>query len=544
MLRKLYRTLNYLRIKKADHYTSNRNAGPGSNQKPKRAAEKISSNIDRIKGRLEGEFQNCSDFALREIVIGSRSKRRVLLAYLKGMVNKDELNGHIVQPLLQEIRSPGYADEAGYRSVSDYLQEHIITTCELEQKNDFSEITGAIFAGDTVIFIEGENTALVAGTGDWAERSIDEPDTETVVRGPREGFIESLGTNVTLLRRKIKNPNLKFEKMVLGKQTRTEICICYMHNIADPNLVQMVRNRLASIDTDTILESGYLEEFIQDDPVSLFPKIGNSEKPDKVAAKLLEGRVAILCDGSPFVLTAPFLFIESFQASEDYYSGFYSASILRTLRFISFFISLALPGLYVAFITFHQEIIPYSLLLSLSASREGVPISPFLEVASMGLTFEILREAGVRLPRAVGQAVSIVGALVLGESAVRAGFISNPIVIITALTAISSFVVTPLAGILPVLRIFLLICSNVLGLLGLTLGMAFILIHLCSLQSFTYPYLATFAPMHASDLQDSLIRVPFWRMNKRPKSLTQDNPGANRTRMANATKSKNGSAGE
>lgn len=492
--------------------------------------ESIPRNIQIVKDKLNTQFANCSDFTLREIAFGTNPRVTILVVFLQGLVDREELNNHILKPILTESKRDGrIKDREGY-NLSEYLRKCIITTCSLDDTDDFQKTIRDIFTGDTVIYIEGQGMALAVGTSGWAERAVEEPATETVVRGPREGFVETLETNITLIRRKVKNPNLKFEEISIGRQTNTEVSICYIQGIADEELIQTVRERLNSIDTDAILESGYIEEFIRDEPYSLFPTVGNSEKPDKIVSKILEGRVAILCTGTPFVLTVPYLFLESLQASEDYYSGFYSSTILRLLRMVSLFISLILPGLYVALISFHQEVIPFNLLISLSASREGIPISPFLELLLMGLIFEILREAGIRLPRAVGQAVSIVGALVLGEASVRAGFVSNPIVIIVALTAISSFVVTPLSGVLPVLRIFLLISANVLGLLGLSLATAFIIIHLCSLQSFGVPYLASVAPLHVTDLKDSFVRMPLWSMYVRPKSLTLNNGNANKTK--------------
>jgi len=259
---------------------------------------------------------------------------------------------------------------------------------------------------------------------------VEEPDTEAVVRGPREGFTENLKTNTALLRRKIKNPNLRFELIKLGNQTNTNVCITYIKGICNEKFVTEARKRLKHIKTDSILESGYIEAFIEDAPYSPFATVANSEKPDVTAAKILEGRLAVLVDGTPIALTVPYLFMEGFQSSEDYYSRPYYVTLVRWIRFLAFFITVYLPSLYVAATTFHQELIPTPLLVTMIAAKEGTPFPAFVEALLMGLIFEILREAGVRMPRPIGQAVSIVGALVIGEASVSAGLIGAPMVII------------------------------------------------------------------------------------------------------------------
>jgi len=275
------------------------------------------------------------------------------------------------------------------------------------------------------------------------------------------------------LRRKIKNTQLKFEKITVGKQTKTDICIVYINGIANEKIVQEVKDRITRIETDSILESGYIEAFIEDAPYSLFPTVGNSEKPDIVSAKLLEGRIAVLTDGTPFVLTLPYLFIEAFQNSEDYYSRPYLATFIRWLRWLAFFISTFLPALYVAITTYHHELLPTSLLISIASANEGSPFPTIVEALLMLVAYEILREAGLRLPKAVGQAVSIVGALVIGDAAVSAGLVGAPMVVVVALTGICSFVVPTLTDVTTVTRFVLLILSGFAGMYGVILGCGF-----------------------------------------------------------------------
>jgi spore germination protein KA len=342
-----------------------------------------------------------------------------------------------------------------------------------------------------------------------------------------------------MLRRKIKSPDLMFDSLKIGVRTKTDVCIAYINGLADPKLIEEIKRRLDRIKTDAILESGYIEQFIEDEPYSIFPMIANSEKPDKVAAKLLEGRAAILVDGTPFVLTAPALFIESFQAAEDYYSRPYFASLIRLLRYVSYFISILAPGLYVAISTFHQELIPTDLLLTMAAAHEGVPFPSVLEAAIMIIMFEILREAGVRLPRPIGSAVSIVGALVIGEAAVSAGLIGAPMVIVVAITAVSSFVVPAQTDSGAILRYGFLILAGFMGGFGIAIGLLAVLFYMASLKSFGVPYLSSLAPFNASDMKDVFIRAPIWEMNKRPKDIPcQD--AAQFSGKANFAKSSNG----
>jgi len=310
--------------------------------------------------------------------------------------------------------------------------------------------------------------------------------------------------------------------MLLGKRTNTLISICYIDGIAPQDIIDTVKRRLRKIKVDAILESGYIEQFIEDAPFSLFATVGNSEKPDKVAAKILEGRVAIFCDGTPFVLTVPCLFIESFQANEDYYSRTFFASFNRLLRLAALLVTSFLPAIYVGLIMHHLAVIPFDLLISVSAAREGVPFSPLLEAIFMVVVFEFLRESGIRMPRPVGQTVSIVGALVIGEAAVSAGIVSPIMVIVIALTGICSFMIPTLNDVLPILRILFLFGAHFLGYLGVLSVFILILIHLSSIRSFGVPYLSSLTPLNIKDLKDSVIRAPLWMMITRPEAFNLD----------------------
>jgi len=479
----------------------------------------ISQDLSENLKAIQKIFEKASDVIIREFKIGTEQQVSAIAVLIVGLVNEESVNDNLIKPLMS------LRQNMSKESAVKVVKESALSVTSIEEVQTLEDVVTGILAGDTALFIEGADSALLASIRGWEARGVDEPKTESVVRGPREGFVESLSTNTALLRRKIKNSNLKLEKMTVGKQTKTEICIVYIDGIANEKIVQEVKDRITRIETDSILESGYIETFIEDAPYSLFPTVGNSEKPDIVSAKLLEGRIAVLTDGTPFVLTVPYLFIEAFQNSEDYYSRPYLATCIRWLRWLAFFISTFLPSLYVAITTYHQELLPTSLLTSIASAQEGIPFPTIVEALLMQVAYEILREAGLRLPKAVGQAVSIVGALVIGDAAVSAGLVGAPMVVVVALTGISSFVVPGLTDVTTVTRFVLLILAGFAGMYGVMLGFSGFLTHQLSLRSFGVPYMSPLVPLNVADLKDVLVRVPWWAMTTRParigKNLTR-----------------------
>ncbi len=305
--------------------------------------------------------------------------------------------------------------------------------------------------------------------------------------------------------------------MVVGVKTLTDVCLAYIDGVADPKVISELKYRLEQIRVDAILDSGYIEQYIEDAPLSLFSTVSYTEKPDVAAARVLEGRIAIIVDGSPFVLAVPMLFIESFQAAEDYYGRVIYASISRFMRYLAFLLTVFMPSLYIALVSFHQELIPTTLLFTFAAAREGTPFPAFLEALIMVFSFEILREAGVRLPRPVGQAISIVGALIVGDAAVSAGIVGAPMVITIAITAVAGFVVPEQADAAAVLRLITMFFAASLGIFGITVIFLAVLIHLCALESFGVPYFRALLP--SRDAKDTLVRFPLWSMTKRPLDL-------------------------
>ncbi|CAM4405808.1 spore germination protein KA [Paenibacillus endophyticus] len=465
---------------------------------------------------------NSTDLIIRQFQIDTADVSiDAAIVYLDGMADSTT----IMDSLLIDGKETGIYRNATSDNLIQKLKSSLLKVGDIKTITDMDSIHIAIFSGDAIVLVDGSAESIAAGVRKWSERGVTEPQSQTVIRGPREGFSESIRINTALVRRKIKDPNLWLETNPIGRISKTDVAIMFIKGIANEKVVNEVRIRLARIDTDAILESGYIEEFIQDETYTPFPTIYNTERPDVVAAGLLEGRVAILVDGTPFVLLAPALFTQFLQTAEDYYQRADISSLLRILRFVSLFIALFAPSIYIAITTFHQEMIPTPLLINFAAQREGIPFPAFVEAILMEVTFEILREAGVRMPRAVGQAVSIVGALVIGQAAVEAGLVGPTMVIIVSITAISNFVIPSYSlGIsVRMMRFILMMLAASFGLFGILVGIIALVLHLCSLRSFGIPYMSPFGPLDMEDQNDNLIRLPHWLQHRRPRYISQGN---------------------
>ncbi|UOF88824.1 spore germination protein [Fodinisporobacter ferrooxydans] len=481
----------------------------------------LNKNIQTIKETLG----NSSDLIIREICIGETARIQAAVLYMDGLADSKSVNHFILELLMLDIQKPESEQTIDDRQTTlQLLKNSALAVGEIKDVADFETIYTAILSGDVVIVLDGYTQCFAVGMKGFETRSVEEPASTTVVRGSREGFTENIRTNTTLIRRRIKDPNLWLEGRQIGRVTKTFTAIMYIKGIANDKIVEEVRQRLDRIEIDGILESGYIEELIQDETYSPFPTIYNSERPDVIAAGLLEGRIAILVDGTPFVLLVPALFAQYFQSAEDYYHRA-DFGIIRILRYLALFIALLGPSLYIAITTFHQEMLPTTLLVSIASQREGVPFPAFIEALMMEATFEILREAGVRMPRAVGQAVSIVGALVIGEAAVQAGVVSAVMVIVVSITAIAnfSFPAFDMAISIRILRFAMMSLAASFGLFGITVGLIAMVLHLCSLRSFGVPYMSPFAPFIPDDQKDAIFRVPWWGLFSRPRLINQKN---------------------
>lgn len=487
--------------------------------------ETIEKNLNKNINIIKEEFGESSDLVIKQFCSSVNLGIEMSIVYIDGLADKKIINEFVLKSLMNNSECKEVKEEVKNKNLLQYIEENIILDSEIKKANKFKDLFLHILSGDSVILVDGFNTCFVISTKGFEDRGVQEPSSQNVIRGPRDGFCETLRTNISLIRRRIKNTNLRIEQKVIGEETNTNIAIVYVKGIADEKIINEVRYRIDKIKIDSILESGYIEELIQDEPYTLFPTIYNTERPDSVSAGLLEGRIAILVDGTPFVLLVPALFVQFFQSPEDYYQRADISSLIRILRYVAFFLALLTPSLFIAVTTFHQEMIPPALLISIVAQREGIPFPALIEALIMELTFEILREAGVRMPKAIGTAISIVGALVLGEAAVQAGLVSPAKVIVVSITSLASFISPSynLAMTVRILRFIFMLLAASFGLFGVALGLLTMLLHLCSLRSFGIPYMYPLAPLNLSGQKDTLIRTPLWRMFKRPKLISSKN---------------------
>ena len=435
------------------------------------------------------------------------------------MVDKKQVNESILQPLTAAATKIA-ARNLKPDQIASLLQTQLATVSAAESGTECNGVVARILAGDTALLLNGLNEALIFKTQECSYRMISNPETEVTIRGPRESFVEILGTNIALLRRRINHPDLKVEAYQVGVKTRTKLSIVYLKGVVNEKVVAEIRLRLQRIETDGILGAGYIEQLIGDAPFSIFATTAYSERPDVVASKILEGRAAIIIDGSPEVITVPALLIESFQNPDDYNMNPYYATLIRWIRYIAFGISILGPAVYIALSSYNQELIPTPLFINMAVGAAGTPFPVLIEVIIIGLLFEIFREAGVRLPRPFGQGITFVVALVLVQASVTMGLTGVTTVVVVAITAIASFVIPSQANGSVLMRLLLAILASIFGAYGILLGLLWVLAQIVSLRSFGTPFLAPIAPLNLRDLkQDGIFRVPLWAMFYRPRTI-------------------------
>lgn len=471
---------------------------------------RISKSIKDNRLYIESCFSDCFDLVIREISLFNTYKKEALIVYLEGLSEKKLIDDFLVTKLTSE------ADINNAALNEDQLIKYKLGIKDGGVHEDMEKSVEAILSGNPVIFADGLEKSFEINLSNPPGRAVEEPSAEVVTRGPREGFTESIVKNIALIRKRIKNSNLKMERFVIGKETNTTVIISYISNLADEKIVNEIRKRLKIIDIQSVLDSNYIEEYISDRPFSIFPSVYHTEKPDVAAGKILEGRVIIMADGSPVAISVPALFVEFIQSGEDYYIKYSSATLNRLIRYISLVITVSLPSLYVAIVSFHQEIIPTKLLISIMGARTTVPVSAFMESIFMLMAFEIMREAGIRMPKTLGPAISIVGGLVLGDAAVRAGLVGNPMVVVVALTAITKFTISSVEMEIPIvyIRFLFLVLSGYLGLVGLTCGVLLVGMRLVSIRSFGLPYMYPICPFNISSGEDVILRAPMFNLSK------------------------------
>ncbi|MGM0875145.1 MAG: spore germination protein [Bacillota bacterium] len=487
----------------------------------------ITGDFDLDLELVKQEIGHNSDVNVREFNIG-RTGIRAAIIFVDGLSDKDLIDKHIMKSLMLNF-SEEYKQETPFvrgTLTNEFIKNQILSISEVKEVHHIKELMSKVLTGLTALLIDGLSDVFILGTTKANKRNIEEPVSEALVRGPRVGFTEILSDNTALLRRHGENENLSLTKFQVGKRAKKELVIAYMKEIADPELVEEVQKRIQKIDIDHVPESGYVEQLIEDNYLSPFPQVQSTERPDRVISALMEGRVAILLDGTPFALIAPVTFSMLLQSPEDYYERWIPGTLFRLLRFGAAIVTLFAPALYISFISFHPGLIPSKLAISITGTREGVPFPSLIEALLMEIAIEILREAGLRLPKPVGPAMGIVGGLIIGEAAVQAGIVSNIMVIVVAITAISSFAIPSYSAGIPlrILRFVAMFGAAFFGLFGVILFFLLLCSHLVKLKSFGVPYASPAVPYRLSDWKDFMVRMPLQMMKRRPKMMHTKDP--------------------
>ncbi|MDY7221217.1 spore germination protein [Halalkalibacterium halodurans] len=451
---------------------------------------------------LKQSFSTTDDLIIKNIKLGTKLG---VVVYLETTVDKDKVQKYVLTPMLQADR--------------ETLSDVLISECQISV--DFHESIQALISGSCLIFFDGDSHVYFADVSLHKDRDVTEPVNEQVVLGAHEGFVENLYTNLNLLRKKIKSPDLSLQYFSIGHKTKTKVAIVYLNGVADDEVLQEIRRRMEGIHTDALTTAGYLEEFIEDSSLSIFPQTLSTERTDRVVANLNEGRVALLMDGSPVCLLLPVTFFAFYQSPDDYNTRWMPGTFIRALRLMSFTLSIVLPSFYIAVVAFHFEVLPDELVMPVKNSIHNIPFPPLVEALIMELTIELIREAGIRLPLRIGQTIGIVGGLVIGDAIVRAGLISNVMIVVVALTAIASFVVPnhEMSATVRLLRFPFMFLAATFGFVGIVFGFMTVIAHLCKLESFGKPYFAPLAPLKLKDLKDTFFRLPAWTIKMRPTEL-------------------------
>ncbi len=480
----------------------------------------LSDSLADNEAYLRQEFANVSDIIFKKFYAG---EIELLAVWFDGMIN-NRVSHDIFRALMLDMPK-GQLLDVPHKKRTDYLNQRFLPFHDTLQVADLVEIKRWVLMSKLVLLVEGCPVGLMVDAQNAPQRPISEPVIEPSVVGPHDSFVENLRVNTALIRNRLGDAKLKSENYIIGRRTNTLVTLMYIADIANPKIVEEARQRLGRIDIDGVLDSSYIKELIQDRAYTLFPIMKSTERPDKVVADLLEGRFVIVVDGSPQVLIAPSLFMEFLQATDDYYINPTAVWLIRSLRYLSVFIATNLPGIYVALITFHQEMIPIPLVFSIAGTRELVPFPAYFDSLFLLIVFELLWESSIRLPRVVGAAINIVGALILGQAAVQSNLVSPTLVIVIAISAVANFTLGSgyeLALAVRVIRLAILTAGGVLGFYGIALTSLAFLIHLASLRSFGVPYFEPFAPLNLKEIKDTLYRSPRWGIEDRPALIAGD----------------------
>ena len=501
----------------------------------------LSVNLDFLKVKYNTLIN--SDIVVREFTLTARNRQYgAFLIYIDGMVDTKIINDFVLEPLMLRNRANSYdgnetrvVSEAISNNITvrkvkkfdlvDYIYNSLVPQNAVKKKKSFNDILPDINMGNCLLFVDTIDTAFSIDAKGFKQRGVDSPKNETVIRGAQEAFTEAIRTNTSMIRRFVNNENLVIESLSVGKVTKTKCAVCYMKDIANDDLVAEVKYRLNNLDIDTIISSGQLEQLIEDNSKCSLPQMLSTERPDKAANHILSGRVVVIVNGSPYVLIMPCVFVDFLSSAEDPNLKFQYANLLKFVRLVAFFITLLLPGLYVAITNFHQEIIPTELLFAIVASRESVPFPIIVEILAMEISFELIREASLRVPSPIGTTIGIIGALILGQAAVEASIVSPILIIIIAITGITSFAIPDfyLSFHLRIARFLYIIAGFLAGFLGIGIVLFGHLILLCSLKSFGVSYLAPYIPATSKN-NKAYFMPPFWSREKRPDFLNSKRP--------------------
>lgn len=475
--------------------------------------DKIFHNLDETISYLKNLFKDNTDIVFRQFEV---QNRKCLILYIDGMADRSITNNFVMETLLDSNRD--------FLDLNENL-EKMLTVSDMKKSLSLKDVVVSVLSGETAIFIDGKTEAYIIATRSWPNRGVSEPSGESVIRGARDGFTETIRFNTALIRRRIRDTRLKVESTTIGVRSKTDVAIVYIDDIVNNDILNDVKKKLENIDIDAILDSGYIEQLIEGDRWSIFPQIQATERPEVVSSAIYEGKVCIIVDNSPFVLITPATFSNLFQTPDDYNLRWIYSSFSRIIRFVALIISLVLPSLYVAVTSFHTSIIPTKLAYSIASSRQGIAFPPIFEAIIMEVFLAFLLEAVVRLPKAIGSTIGIVGGLIIGQAAVSAGLVSPVMIVVVALTIISGFMSSnyEITLSIRIFRILYIIMSGIIGFYGIILGTFIFLTYLLRMDSFGVPYLSPIVNMRKKDFKDIFVKYPLYMFKDRPKYMdTQD----------------------
>lgn len=470
------------------------------------------------KNYVINKFKDWEDIVKREFPIGTDKSINVFVAYIDDMVNRTMLEEEIIKNFIVNVRIAP-PNEISQIDTFEYIVDGGVTTADIKEAENIDDAILEVMSGNTLVLIENSNKILVVSSKGFPKRGVSKPETEIAVQGPQEAFAESLRINTVLIRRRIRSTELKCVQKKVGEISRTDVAVMYMENKADKRLVKKICNMLDKIDADMIYDSGFLEQYMEENEYSPFPQMQLTERPDKVAAELVEGRIALVVDTSPFVILLPAVLASFYQASEDYYQRWEIMSFIRIIRYISGFIAFALPGLYIATTLYNPSMLPTELVLTMAAARQKVPLPTVVEIVILELIFEALREAGTRIPASIGSTLGIVGGIIIGQAAVDANLVSPMAVIIISITAICSFAIPNIALVSAyrLIKYFIIFMSGIAGMFGFITALMAVILHMAGLKSFGVPYVAPFSGVtegRYDKLKDTVFRFPYKNRKK------------------------------